>query len=140
MFKLHAEHIINVSKTISRNAFCRVRILESDEIGVAKIDLPIVRVQQHNIVSSEGYMKPSGASPGGHGCPFSSQLVLHCHCFHCCSFPLQWPPVFDPPGVALSLTLPGFEGSIPSFGDAGRGGLEFPEVLAIAARPSVRCW
>ena len=92
MFKLHAEHIINVSKTISRNAFCRVRILESDEIGVAKIDLPIVRVQQHNIVSSEGYMKPSGASPGGHGCPFSSQLVLHCHCFHCCSFPLQWPP------------------------------------------------
>ena len=124
MFKLHAEDIINVSMTISRNAFCRARILESDEIEVAVIDLPIVRVRHQEL--------PTVAMDAVPGTPFPLLPLL--------LFSPSVGPVFDPPGVALSLTLPGFEGSIPSFGDAGRGGSEFPEVLAIAARPSVRCW
>lgn len=48
-------------------------------------------------------------------------------------------PVFDPPGVALLLTLPGFEGSIPSLGDGVCGGPVSSKVRTILASPFRRC-
>jgi len=72
-------------------------------------------------------------------------VAMDAHSVPIASFPLLPPllfspavaPVFDPPGAALSL--PGFEGSIPSFGDGVCGGPVSSKVRTILGSPFRRC-
>ena len=124
---LHAFVLIDAEP--SRIAALCEELADSDGItevfsvagGVADI-IAIVRVRHQEL--------PTVAMDAVPGTPFPLLPLL--------LFSTSVGPVFDPPGVALLLTLPGFEGSFPSFPGAGGGRSESPGKRGIVGMPSLR--